>query len=158
MMLSIQAGKYILLCSSVLLLAACASGTRMSGEQRQYLQQLTPKERDALGRETANVMRSRSINTDKNAEVSMQGIDYRARDDAFVYRVRVNTVATPNSMTRAQRSQLHDKFKRDFRRTICRDRSVGDMVRHGNYAIELRVSARNGGQLTPPVRITKADC
>ncbi len=155
-MIPTKAGSYIALGLSVLLLAGCATG--MSSAQRQQLQQLTPSERDKLGNETASIMRSRQLNTHKSGEISMQGIDYRARDDTFVYRMRIHNLASPNSLNRAQRSELHNQIQRDFRRTICRDRTVGDMVRHGNYAIELRVTTRNGAQLIPPMRITKADC
>ena len=154
-MIPTKAGSYIALGLSVLLLAGCATG--MSSAQRQQLQQLTPSERDKLGRETAKAA-SRQPNVHKSGEITIQSIDYRASDDTFVYRMRIHNLASPNSLNRAQRSELHNQIQRDFRRTICRDRTVGDMVRHGNYAIELRVSARNGGQLTPPVRITKADC
>ena len=157
-MILTKAGSYIVLCLSVLLLAACASGTGMSSAHKQQLQQLTPAERDKLGNETASIMRSRQLNTHKSGEISMQGIDYRARDDTFVYRMRIHNLASPNSLNRAQRSELHTQIQRAFRRTICRDRTVGDMVRHGNYAIELRVTTRNGAQLIPPMRITKADC
>ena len=154
-MIPTKAGSYIALGLSVLLLAGCATG--MSSAQRQQLQQLTPSERDKLGRETAKAA-SRQPNVHKSGEITMQGIDYRARDDTFVYRMRIHNLASPNSLNRAQRSELHNQIQRDFRRTICRDRTVGDMVRHGNYAIELRVTTRNGAQLIPPMRITKADC
>ena len=129
----------------------------MSSAQRQQLQQLTPSERDKLGRETAKAA-SRQPNVHKSGEITIQSIDYRASDDTFVYRMRIHNLASPNSLNRAQRSELHNQIQRDFRRTICRDRTVGDMVRHGNYAIELRVTTRNGAQLIPPMRITKADC
>ena len=154
-MIPTKAGSYIALGLSVLLLAGCATG--MSSAQRQQLQQLTPSERDKLGRETAKAA-SRQPNVHKSGEITIQSIDYRASDDTFVYRMRIHNLASPNSLNRAQRSELHNQIQRDFRRTICRDRTVGDMVRHGNYAIELRVTTRNGAQLIPPMRITKADC
>ena len=154
-MIPTKAGSYIALGLSVLLLAGCATG--MSSAQRQQLQQLTPSERDKLGRETAKAA-SRQPNVHKSGEITIQSIDYRASDDTFVYRMRIHSLANPNSLNRAQRSQFRNEVQRGFRRIICRDRTVGDMVRYGNYAVEVRVSTRNGAQLVAPVRITKADC
>ena len=47
-MIPTKAGSYIVLCLSVLLLAACASGTGMSSAHKQQLQQLTPAEAISL--------------------------------------------------------------------------------------------------------------
>ena len=99
-MILTKAGSYIVLCLSVLLLAACASGTGMSSAHKQQLQQLTPAERDKLGRETAKAA-SRQPNVHKSGEITIQSIDYRASDDTFVYRMRIHSLANPNSLNRA---------------------------------------------------------
>ncbi len=141
-----------------LLLASCAGGgSSLSNSQKHQMQKLTAAQRDAIGRQTANDLRQRGFDR-RSGDMEVQGVDYRAGDDTFVYRLRTHAVAKASDFDRSQRQQLQQQLAGGLGKLFCRDRGMRDLMQHGRYAFELRINARDGRSLSNPVRVTAADC
>ncbi|MDO5639988.1 MAG: hypothetical protein Q4G28_08980 [Neisseria sp.] len=145
-----------ILCSVAALLALGGCNSGMSGQLRNDLSAMTPKERDEVGRKTAAGMQR-----DKWPETSAyryKQVSYRAKDDTFVIRAELKNVSTPASVTRSQREQARQQFAGLSRKNMCGNRKVRDLMQYGRYRFEVQVDAQNGSRIFAPVRISAADC
>lgn len=142
-------------CALAALLAGCQSGS-VSREQKQALAQMTPQQRDQIGRQA--VQRLRKSQMQDRGDVRMRDIRYRAADDTLVLDMQFRQYLPIDRVDARQRRTMERKITRELRQRTCRDADMKSVMVHGRYALEYHIRLNNGKALMPPVRVTAAHC
>lgn len=140
--------------AALVLLAGCQSSS-ITPAQKQAMRQMTPQQRDQIGRQAAQYLRQNTIK--KNADMRVRDVRYRAADDTLVLDMQLKKYHDVK-LTASQRRELQNTLTREMRKITCADADMKNVMVHGRYALEYRVLLNNGKALVRPVRVTAAHC
>ncbi|MCP2040113.1 hypothetical protein L1281_000693 [Neisseria sp. HSC-16F19] len=141
--------------AAVVLLAGCQSSS-VTPAQKQAMQQMTPQQRDQVGRQAAQRLRQNQIK--ENADLRVRDVRYRASDDTLVLDLQLKNFRDAGKMNAQQRRDMENKVVREMRKRTCADADMKSVMVHGRYALEYRILLNTGKALMKPVRVTAAHC